>query len=271
MGSAVNIIKSGPDVKWMLPLNTVFFFPRWVTYEYGNYRGRQFLLSPAEVPNWYEFSGCRQIGSLRPFVQVRVFPLQVSSTLKLFSFFVNVTPLFSFSFKYEIDHPSPSPEFWIWALFLVLRGGDGFWKCHHTKISLWALRTLPGPGTLQFWQIPWENPDASAGWSSAPQSRVPSDPSCCRCLLCAPDGATYIWPHRGLLSSRNEFISDFETKQRGCSCPPMETWRIWSFCEYRSWRTSVPTIRFGFIKKGALNAGWAFRIRKGFAMASFFK
>ncbi|XP_060046663.1 beta/gamma crystallin domain-containing protein 1 isoform X2 [Erinaceus europaeus] len=45
----------------------------WVTYEYGNYRGRQFLLSPADVPNWYEFSGCRQIGSLRPFVQKRIY------------------------------------------------------------------------------------------------------------------------------------------------------------------------------------------------------
>ncbi|KAL1770357.1 absent in melanoma 1 protein, partial [Sigmodon hispidus] len=45
----------------------------WVTYEYGNYRGRQVLLSPAEVPNWYEFSGCRQIGSLRPFVQKRIY------------------------------------------------------------------------------------------------------------------------------------------------------------------------------------------------------
>ncbi|XP_005883890.1 PREDICTED: absent in melanoma 1 protein [Myotis brandtii] len=45
----------------------------WVTYEYGNYRGRQFLLSPAEVPNWYEFSGCRQIGSLRPFNQKRIY------------------------------------------------------------------------------------------------------------------------------------------------------------------------------------------------------
>ncbi|XP_075410828.1 beta/gamma crystallin domain-containing protein 1 [Tenrec ecaudatus] len=44
----------------------------WVTYEYGNYRGRQFLLSPAEIPNWYEFSGCRQIGSLRPFAQNRI-------------------------------------------------------------------------------------------------------------------------------------------------------------------------------------------------------
>uniref|UniRef100_A0A4W2HAW9 Crystallin beta-gamma domain containing 1 n=1 Tax=Bos indicus x Bos taurus TaxID=30522 RepID=A0A4W2HAW9_BOBOX len=45
----------------------------WVTYEYGNYRGRQFLLSPAEVPKWYEFSGCHQIGSLRPFVQKRIY------------------------------------------------------------------------------------------------------------------------------------------------------------------------------------------------------
>ncbi|XP_045699706.1 beta/gamma crystallin domain-containing protein 1 isoform X2 [Phyllostomus hastatus] len=45
----------------------------WVTYEYANYRGRQFLLSPAEVPNWYEFSGCRQIGSLRPFNQKRIY------------------------------------------------------------------------------------------------------------------------------------------------------------------------------------------------------
>lgn len=45
----------------------------WVTYEYSNYRGRQFLLSPAEVPNWHEFSGCRQIGSLRPFIQKRIY------------------------------------------------------------------------------------------------------------------------------------------------------------------------------------------------------
>ncbi|XP_038616822.1 beta/gamma crystallin domain-containing protein 1 [Tachyglossus aculeatus] len=45
----------------------------WVTYEFGTYRGRQVLLSPADIPNWYEFSGCRQIGSLRPFAQRRIY------------------------------------------------------------------------------------------------------------------------------------------------------------------------------------------------------
>uniref|UniRef100_F7A3L4 Crystallin beta-gamma domain containing 1 n=1 Tax=Ornithorhynchus anatinus TaxID=9258 RepID=F7A3L4_ORNAN len=45
----------------------------WVTYEFGTYRGRQILLSPADIPNWYEFSGCRQIGSLRPFAQRRIY------------------------------------------------------------------------------------------------------------------------------------------------------------------------------------------------------
>ncbi|KAM4865711.1 beta/gamma crystallin domain-containing protein 1 [Thomomys bottae] len=56
----------------------------WITYEFGNYRGRQFLLSPAEVPNWYEFSGCRQIGSLRPFAQKRIYFRLRNKTTGLF-------------------------------------------------------------------------------------------------------------------------------------------------------------------------------------------
>lgn len=85
----------------------------------------------------------------------------------------------------SVTPPHPL-NFWIWALFLVLRGGDGFRKCHHTKISLWAVRTLPGPSTLQFWQIPWENPDDSEGWSSDPQSSVPSDPLLLSVLTLCP-------------------------------------------------------------------------------------
>ncbi|XP_010891881.2 uncharacterized protein LOC105023987 isoform X1 [Esox lucius] len=49
----------------------------WVVYEYSNYKGRQMLLQPGEIPSWGEHSGWDTIGSLRPlkqpwlYVQVR--------------------------------------------------------------------------------------------------------------------------------------------------------------------------------------------------------
>ncbi|XP_054249122.1 beta/gamma crystallin domain-containing protein 1 [Indicator indicator] len=45
----------------------------WIIYEHSNYRGRQMLLSPHEIPDWHQVSGYRQIGSLRPLLQKRVY------------------------------------------------------------------------------------------------------------------------------------------------------------------------------------------------------
>ncbi|KAL0994493.1 hypothetical protein UPYG_G00122990 [Umbra pygmaea] len=45
----------------------------WMVYEYSNYRGRQMLLQPGEIPLWAGHSGWDTIGSLRPFKQPRVY------------------------------------------------------------------------------------------------------------------------------------------------------------------------------------------------------
>ncbi|XP_041044852.1 beta/gamma crystallin domain-containing protein 1 isoform X1 [Carcharodon carcharias] len=45
----------------------------WVAYECSNYKGRQILLQPCQIPNWHQHTGWHRIGSLRPVIQGRVY------------------------------------------------------------------------------------------------------------------------------------------------------------------------------------------------------
>uniref|UniRef100_A0A8D0L5U2 Crystallin beta-gamma domain containing 1 n=1 Tax=Sphenodon punctatus TaxID=8508 RepID=A0A8D0L5U2_SPHPU len=93
----------------------------WIIYEHSNFRGRQILLSPKEIPDWYAISGYRRVGSLRPLLQkCMYFKLRNKETGKFMSTDGNLDDLNLLRIQVVEDAKSDE-QVWVYQ--------DGFLKC----------------------------------------------------------------------------------------------------------------------------------------------
>uniref|UniRef100_A0A8C0EWY9 Crystallin beta-gamma domain containing 1 n=1 Tax=Bubo bubo TaxID=30461 RepID=A0A8C0EWY9_BUBBB len=112
----------------------------WIIYEHSNYRGRQMLLSPTEIPDWYKVSGYCQIGSLRPLLQKRVyFRLRNRETGKFMSADGNLDNLNLLRIQVAEDADSDD-QIWVYQ--------DGFIRCQMAEdCCLTIVGNLITPGS----------------------------------------------------------------------------------------------------------------------------
>ncbi|NXX02096.1 CRBG1 protein, partial [Larus smithsonianus] len=135
----------------------------WIIYEHSNYRGRQMLLSPNEIPDWHKMSGYRQIGSLRPLLQKRVyFRLRNKETGKFMSADGNLDNLNLLRIQVAEDTDSDD-QIWVYQ--------DGFIRCRMAEdCCLTIVGNLITPGSKL--GLSFERNEDKQYWHISPDGRI---------------------------------------------------------------------------------------------------
>ncbi|NXT85165.1 CRBG1 protein, partial [Zapornia atra] len=135
----------------------------WIIYEHSNYRGRQMLLTPNEIPDWYKVSGCYKIGSLRPLLQKRVyFRLRNKETGKFISTDGNLDNLNLLRIQVAEDTDSDD-QIWVYQ--------DGFIKCRMAEdCCLTIVGNLITPGSKL--GLSFERNEDKQYWHISPDGRI---------------------------------------------------------------------------------------------------
>uniref|UniRef100_A0A8C5T4L0 Crystallin beta-gamma domain containing 1 n=1 Tax=Malurus cyaneus samueli TaxID=2593467 RepID=A0A8C5T4L0_9PASS len=135
----------------------------WVIYEHSNYRGRQMLLTPNEIPDWCKASGFSHIGSLRPLLQKRVFfRLRNKETGKFMSADGNLDNLNLLRIQVVEDTDSDD-QIWVYQ--------DGFIRCRMAEdCCLTIVGNLITPGSKL--GLSFERNEDKQYWHISPNGRI---------------------------------------------------------------------------------------------------
>ncbi|KFP82812.1 Absent in melanoma 1 protein, partial [Acanthisitta chloris] len=135
----------------------------WIIYEHSNYRGRQMLLTPSEIPDWNKESGYCQIGSLRPLLQKRVyFRLRNKETGKFMSADGNLDNLNLLRIQAAEDTESDD-QIWLYQ--------DGFIRCRMAEdCCLTIVGNLITPGSKL--GLSFERNEDKQYWHISPDGRI---------------------------------------------------------------------------------------------------
>uniref|UniRef100_A0ACB8GE47 Beta/gamma crystallin domain-containing protein 1 n=1 Tax=Sphaerodactylus townsendi TaxID=933632 RepID=A0ACB8GE47_9SAUR len=136
----------------------------WLVYEHSNYKGRQILLKPENIPNWLSLSGYHKIGSLRPLLQKRVyFKLRNKETGQFVSTDGNVDDLNLLRMQVADDNDKSDEQAWIYQ--------GGYLKCRMAEdFCLTIVGSLITPGAKL--GLALQQNEEKQQWNINPDGRI---------------------------------------------------------------------------------------------------